>query len=235
MRIWDIHPGYLNRQSLLGEHRELHGMASIILHNKKGYSRHPETLRWKPHLSGLIMRHEFLVAEMALRGYNHRSPLDRETGAVSWPEIFIDPPGGQFRILKEKYKDREEGRIPLPGSAQALWAHHKYSVLARDPEYYRRIGPALSGPAPRLSFDRLAEMLVRLMRQPPPRGRLINALMHMWGYVSDMENRETGKKLPDHPADALHRIRQLALENHADYLVRSTALSDLSVWTAAAV
>jgi len=35
MRIWDIHPGYLNRQSLLGEHRELHGIFSIIT-NKKG-------------------------------------------------------------------------------------------------------------------------------------------------------------------------------------------------------
>jgi len=23
MRVWDINPGYLNRQSLLGEHREL--------------------------------------------------------------------------------------------------------------------------------------------------------------------------------------------------------------------
>ncbi|MGB0468223.1 MAG: pyrimidine dimer DNA glycosylase/endonuclease V [Pontibacterium sp.] len=35
MRIWDIDPGYLNRQSLLGKHRELHGMVSIIAHNKR--------------------------------------------------------------------------------------------------------------------------------------------------------------------------------------------------------
>ena len=46
MRIWDINPGYLNRQSLLGEHRELHGIVSIILNIKKGYSKHPETIRW---------------------------------------------------------------------------------------------------------------------------------------------------------------------------------------------
>jgi len=26
MRIWDIDPGFLNAQSLLGEHRELHGI-----------------------------------------------------------------------------------------------------------------------------------------------------------------------------------------------------------------
>ena len=34
MRIWDVNPGYLNRQSLLGEHRELHAIFSIIKNNK---------------------------------------------------------------------------------------------------------------------------------------------------------------------------------------------------------
>jgi len=46
MRVWDINPGYLNRQSLLGEHRELHGIISIIVNKKKGYANHPETVRW---------------------------------------------------------------------------------------------------------------------------------------------------------------------------------------------
>ena len=35
MCVWDVHPGYLNRQSLLGEHRELHGIASILSQDKK--------------------------------------------------------------------------------------------------------------------------------------------------------------------------------------------------------
>jgi hypothetical protein len=45
MRVWDIHPGFLNRQSLLGEHREIHAIHTIVSRQKKGYSRHPETLR----------------------------------------------------------------------------------------------------------------------------------------------------------------------------------------------
>lgn len=75
MRIWDIDPGYLNRQSLLGEHRELHGIVSIIRHNKKGYSRHPETLRRLGHGWALKHRHRLLVAEMQLRGYVDRTPV----------------------------------------------------------------------------------------------------------------------------------------------------------------
>ena len=34
MRIWDVPAGYLNRQSLLGEHRELHGIYSILTNGK---------------------------------------------------------------------------------------------------------------------------------------------------------------------------------------------------------
>ena len=69
MRIWDIHPGYLNRQSLLGEHRELHAIVSIIGNKKKGYSRHPETVRWVGYGWALGQRHRLLSAEMALRGF----------------------------------------------------------------------------------------------------------------------------------------------------------------------
>jgi len=32
MRLWDIRPGYLNRKSLLGEHRERYGFVSLLVH-----------------------------------------------------------------------------------------------------------------------------------------------------------------------------------------------------------
>jgi hypothetical protein len=76
MRIWDLPPSDLCRQHLLGEHRELHALWSIITKNKKAYSNHPETLRWKGKLHALYLRHENLVSEMQKRGYNHNSPLD---------------------------------------------------------------------------------------------------------------------------------------------------------------
>ncbi|HEX4568534.1 MAG TPA: pyrimidine dimer DNA glycosylase/endonuclease V [Vicinamibacterales bacterium] len=38
MRIWDVAAGYLNRQSLLGEHRELHGLHNIVTLGRRGYA-----------------------------------------------------------------------------------------------------------------------------------------------------------------------------------------------------
>lgn len=76
MRIWDISPKKLCANHLLGEHRELHAIWSILINNKKGYSKHPETLRWKGKQKALYNRHEKLVEEMKKRGYNHKSPLN---------------------------------------------------------------------------------------------------------------------------------------------------------------
>lgn len=103
MRIWDITPSKLCRNHLLGEHRELHAMWTIITENKKGYSLHPETIRWKGKLKAMYLRHEELVAEMIKRGYNHHSSLDkRKARGRSTQDTFVDKPEKQARILKQK-------------------------------------------------------------------------------------------------------------------------------------
>ena len=227
MRIWDIHPGYLNRQSLLGEHRELHAIISIIINNKKGYSCHPETIRWKNHLSGLKLRHELLVSEMKLRGFQHHTPISDLKSPLSFPAVFIDSPGKQFTILKEKYKIRESGRIPLPRSLQELWAQHKYSVMAHDPNYYRKIGPILANSPQNISFDEFALQLVIMMREKPKTGRLKNAVEHIWGYVSEFE---TKKEEHFNLTELLYKIQRSAFTNKIKYLIESTALSELNIW-----
>jgi hypothetical protein len=103
MRIWDLPPRLLCRQHLLGEHRELHAVWSILTRHRLGYSRHPETLRWKKSLRALFRRHDRLVKEMGRRGYRHRSPLDRRqaTGRATVAS-YVDPPERQRRLLREK-------------------------------------------------------------------------------------------------------------------------------------
>ncbi len=103
MRIWDISPQLLCRAHLLGEHRELHGVWTVLVEEKTGYARHPETLRWQGKLAALYLRHEALVAEMTHRGYKHASPLDPAlaTGSAI-QDIFVDPPDRQLELLRAK-------------------------------------------------------------------------------------------------------------------------------------
>jgi len=104
MRIWDIPAGKLCRNHLLGEHRELHAIWSVIIKRKKGYSRHPETLRWKGKLAALYLRHSMLVDEMSARGYRHQSALSKKYAVGARKQtVFIDSVKRQAEILRNKH------------------------------------------------------------------------------------------------------------------------------------
>lgn len=230
MRIWDINPGYLNRQSLLGEHRELHGIVSIIMNKKKGYSSHPETLRWRGFGWALKQRHDLLAAEMRLRGYTDRTPVELGENHGIWPDALIDSPFDQYRILKEKYRDRSPGRIPLPVNGQALWSHHKYSVLARDPVLYKQFGKEVSGNNTEKHFESLALVLVETLRSPPGQGGILNSLQHMWGHVSQF-SPVSGQEVERWSLSRLlEEVQLLAIKKGESYLLKSTSLSELGVW-----
>ena len=103
MRIWDIPADRLCRSHLLGEHRELHAIWSILTKGKKGYAHHPETRRWKGKLKALYLRHDDLVDEMIRRGYKHLSPL--EPHLASGEDVqkeFLDSFERQKKILRDK-------------------------------------------------------------------------------------------------------------------------------------
>jgi uncharacterized protein YbgA (DUF1722 family) len=230
VRIWDVNPGYLNRQSLLGEHRELHAIVSIIKNNKKGYSRHPETLRWIGFGWALGQRHRLLAAEMNLRGYVDRTPVLLKTQCNKWPEVFVDPPVIQLSILAKKYKEKEQGRIPLPKNVHQLWAQHKYSVMARNAVEYKRIGRQVASSKTSSEISNLYPELVLLLRCPPSEGNLRNAVQHMWGYVSQYTSF-AGKTIESKTTRSLLKEIQLLVFLHdVVYLKESTALSELQAW-----
>ncbi len=104
MRIWDLEPKKLCRNHLLGEHRELHAIWTILTEGKKGYASHPETLRWKGRLAALYARHRLLTVEMQRRGYCHRSELDRARARGARRQtVFLCTPRQQAALLRKKH------------------------------------------------------------------------------------------------------------------------------------
>jgi hypothetical protein len=230
MRIWDINPGYLNRQSLLGEHCELHAIVSVIVNRKKGFSNHPETVRWAGYGWALRQRHRLLAAEMSLRGFTDESPVATRAKKDLWPETYIDEPFRQFQILDARYRNKEHGRIPLPKNAQQLWSQHKYSVLARDVNLYRKLGRDVSGMKLHHDFSELAKVVTELLRKPPSVGGLKNTLQHMWGHVSYCFSAPKGEVELWSLSRLLEEIQRRSLASEDPYLISSTALSELKAW-----
>lgn len=230
MRIWDIHPGYLNRQSLLGEHRELHGIVSIIKNNKKGYSRHPETIRWLKHGWAIKQRHKLLAAEMSLRGYKDSSPVDLRSNKYYWPDTYIDIPFQQIAILKNKYAGKEPGRIPLPGTPQELWNHHKFSVLARDEKTYQHYEKYISGFVTKQDFLNLTDELTIILRtEPSPEGMDIS-LKAMWSNIPSSLSGDHRYKKFSSIRKNLHALQLRIRKERETTLQFSTALSELAAW-----
>ena len=83
MRMWNVDPKLLCRQHLLlGEHRECHALAGMILKGKKlSGTRYITDGLVEVH--NIRSRHDDLVNEMIKRNYDHKSALPE---FVSWKE-----------------------------------------------------------------------------------------------------------------------------------------------------
>lgn len=235
MRVWDLHPGYLSRQSLLGQHAEIHALFTILDGEKKGYASHPETLRWKGKLGRLKRIHDLTVLEMKLRGFNHASPFALCSDLDQHNLTFVDHPIEQIAILHKKYLQRNQaGRIPLPVNIYELWAHHKYSVMARGYDHYKNVR-ALLGNKKRCSFEEagyLPEQIIKLLDLPLTAPALANVVDHLWGYfkreASDAEKeRYLSRQMDDLPA-LVRFIFELACKYNREYLQHSTIFADFT-------
>jgi len=118
---------------------------------------------------------------MSVRGLADHSPVLTRGKRGVWPRKYIDEPFRQFQLLEGKYRSKEQGRIPLPKNPQQLWSHHKYSVLARDLNLYRKLGRDVSRMRPNHDFSELAKVLTELLRRSPSIGGVRNALQHYVG------------------------------------------------------
>lgn len=107
MRIWDLPPSQLCAAHLLGEHRELHAVWSVITNSRRGYAQHPEVTRWRGRLLALYRRHESLVREMRRRGWpsgtEHRTPLNASLASgEAIQRLKVDSLKSQRANLKAK-------------------------------------------------------------------------------------------------------------------------------------
>lgn len=238
MRVWDTHPGYLSRNSLLGQHAEIHALISVICNDKKAYGSHPETLRWKGRLQELAIMHEFTVKEMQLRGFRHASPCPSGIPGNSCDTLpgrreYVDHPAQQIELLREKNRSRSSiGRIPLPVRGSDYWAHHKYSVMARGYNYYREV-QSFMGKKEDLPVSRehdLIEKVLGIMELPVKDRALCNTIDHLWGYFKEETSREEKQRYlqrsKELAPDLIYFFYNLALKYKKIYLLHSTIFAD---------
>lgn len=151
-------------------------------------------------------------------------------------QYLSDAEGGSLcpRVLAEQLLrgaawDSFQARLCVPDRCDVLWAQHKYSVMAREPELYRQLGRQIA--ERHWEMTDLWPQLSSILQQPPTAGRLKNALLHMWGYLSEDAKAGYSGDVNQLPFDQLLlRIRECTPRQADSYLWNSTALGELGAY-----
>ncbi len=113
MRIWSLHPRYLDRQGLTACWRESLLAQAVLAGTTRGYTRHPQLERFRgfPDPLGVIGDYLSAVADEATsRGYRFDRSLVRQRSIVP---VVIAVSTGQLELE---------------------WAHLRAKLASRDPD-----------------------------------------------------------------------------------------------------
>jgi len=129
VRLWTLHPRYLDRQGLGGLWREALLAQAVLGGLTRGYRSHPQLLRFREHpepRAAIAAYLRAVQAEAALRGYQFNAALI--------PEL---PPAAAIV--------ETEGQLALE------WAHLKAKLALRSPDRLERF-QGLERPEPHPLF-----------------------------------------------------------------------------------
>ncbi|MFA6815757.1 MAG: pyrimidine dimer DNA glycosylase/endonuclease V [Lentisphaeria bacterium] len=114
MRLWSIHPKYLDSKGLVALWREALLAQKVLLGNTKGYQNHPQLLRfkWTKDPIAAISQYLLAVAEEAdCRGYHFNKNKILNTKTTEKISVTTKQIEYEFKHLLEKLKNREIKRF----------------------------------------------------------------------------------------------------------------------------
>jgi hypothetical protein len=110
MRLWSIHPGYLDAKGLVALWREALLAQNVLLGNTMGYRNHPQLMRFKNsnHPVGAIASYlSFVCDEADARGYNFNRCKIIDKKIYSKIPVTSGQLEYEFKHLSGKLKKRD--------------------------------------------------------------------------------------------------------------------------------
>jgi|SRR5690625_1148672 len=114
MRIWSIHPGYLDGKGLVALWRETLLAQKVLLGETKGYTNHPQLVRFKEHdnpVDAIGVYLEYVYIEAKSRGYNFDQSKIVSTSTVSQISVTTGQLEYEWGHLRAKLRVRDPNRI----------------------------------------------------------------------------------------------------------------------------
>ena len=142
MRLWSIHPGYLDTKGLVALWREGLLAQNILLGNTKGYKNHPQLIRFKNANNpiGAIANYlRCVIDEADKRGYN----FNRNKIVNTRMKRKLLVTGGQieyeFKHLLGKLKERDPELYKQLKMVKRIKAHPTFKKVSGNVEVWEII------------------------------------------------------------------------------------------------
>jgi len=141
MRIWSLHPHYLDTKGLIALWREALLAKHVLEGNTKGYKSHPQLERFKSMPDPVSCINQYLMAvsdEAQNRGYNFDQT---KIGPVTSPTKILVTKGQieyEMAHLLNKLSQRNPGKYATLTTPSALMPHPIFNIVEGNIESWEK-------------------------------------------------------------------------------------------------
>ncbi|MGZ3647746.1 MAG: pyrimidine dimer DNA glycosylase/endonuclease V [Syntrophales bacterium] len=142
MRLWSLHPGYLDARGLIALWREGLLARKILQHKTKGYKNHPQLDRFNAHLQPTVAMDcylRFIYEEAVRRGYHF--DVAKIGLKQQCPKIPVTDGQLKYEVnhLKTKVKLRDPARYKKILAVKKPQAHPLFKVIVGGVESWEKV------------------------------------------------------------------------------------------------
>jgi hypothetical protein len=141
MRLWSVHPHYLDRQGLCGLWREALLAQKVLKGETRGYLRHPQLARFRTATAPLAAIAAYLQAvqeEGSRRGYRFDASKIGPCTATEPLPVRRGQLLFEWQHLKTKLAERDPARLDDLSSLEEPQAHPLFVVVAGGMEEWEK-------------------------------------------------------------------------------------------------
>jgi hypothetical protein len=142
MRLWSLHPRYLDVKGLLAVWREGLLARAVLLEQTKGYQNHPQLTRFKAQpdpVAAINYYLEIVAEEGTQRGYHLN--IAKITCGLHPPQITVTDAQVQFEKthLQKKLQQRDPSRLALLTQSNIPELHPLFVMIPGPMEPWEKI------------------------------------------------------------------------------------------------
>lgn len=141
MRLWSIHPKYLDTKGLVALWREALLAQRVLEKGTKGYKNHPQLIRFRKHPTPLKAISNYLIGvweESRLRGYRFDRMKIGNAGSVETIPVSEGQLLYEFNRLVSKLRERDPVKFRELLAVQRIECHPIFHAIEGEIEVWEK-------------------------------------------------------------------------------------------------